>query len=222
MWHLTTTEPSYSHSVLPDGCIDIIYDRQNGLSIAGTMTREHRFDYTGCASMTGIRFHPGKARAMFQFSPSELSDRNAPIEDRWARELKQHLDDAPSVEDASRILAGYFDAPRNGATPIQSAIDYLVTTGGNADLDFTASQANLSVRHFRRLCIDETGISPKRLCRILRFRRASRLSEGTNSWSGIAAEAGYFDQAHLIRDFREFTGRSPMAVLSNTAALRPR
>ena len=41
---------------------------------------------------------------------------------------------------------------------------------------------------------------------------------GRVNWSEIALEAEYFDQAHLIRDFRQFTGHSPMAVFSNTRA----
>jgi AraC-like DNA-binding protein len=54
---------------------------------------------------------------------------------------------------------------------------------------------------------------------VLRFRYACRLAGESPrpEWSGIAAEAGYFDQAHLIRDFREFAGATPMAVFSNTA-----
>jgi AraC-like DNA-binding protein len=52
---------------------------------------------------------------------------------------------------------------------------------------------------------------------VLRFRHASRIAQaaGRPNWSDIALEAGYFDQAHLIRDFHEFTGLTPMAVFSN-------
>ena len=42
-----------------------------------------------------------------------------------------------------------------------------------------------------------------------------------SNWSDIALEAEYFDQAHLIRDFHQFTGRTPMAVFSNTRSRRP-
>jgi AraC-like DNA-binding protein len=81
----------------------------------------------------------------------------------------------------------------------------------------------MSERQFRRRCLEESGLAPKHLCRVLRFRRACELGERGLPWGLIAAEAGYFDQAHLIRDFREFTGATPMgartnvSVFSNTA-----
>ena len=61
---------------------------------------------------------------------------------------------------------------------------------------------------------------PNILCRVLRFRHAWSLAEQAagRDWSGIAAEAGYFDQPHLIRDFGELAGGPPMSVFSNTAA----
>jgi AraC-like DNA-binding protein len=75
----------------------------------------------------------------------------------------------------------------------------------------------MSDRQFRRRCLDESGLAPTQLCRVLRFRRACALGRRGLPWGLIAAEAGYFDQAHLIRDFREFTGVTPMSVFSNTA-----
>jgi AraC-like DNA-binding protein len=78
----------------------------------------------------------------------------------------------------------------------------------------------MSARQFRRRCREESGLGPKHLSRILRFRRACRLAQCGESWPQVAVEAGYFDQAHLIRDFREFTGSTPVSVFSKTAALR--
>ena len=69
---------------------------------------------------------------------------------------------------------------------------------------------------FRRRCLEESGLTPKHLCRVLRFRRACALAHPAADWAEIAAGAGYFDQSHLIRDFREFTGRTPVSVFSNT------
>jgi AraC-like DNA-binding protein len=112
-------------------------------------------------------------------------------------------------------------------TPLNSvhrAIRAIVAAHGNVNLERIASHANLSPRQFRRRCMEESGVTPKLLCRILRFRHACHLSHATRkpNWPAIALEAAYFDQAHLIHDFREFTGRTPMSVFSNTGtAPRP-
>lgn len=57
----------------------------------------------------------------------------------------------------------------------------------------------------------ETGLAPKLLMRVLRFRRAFRLLDrsAAGGWGRVAVSAGYFDQAHLIREFREFAGAAP-------------
>src|ERR1035438_6503164 len=93
---------------------------------------------------------------------------------------------------------------------------------GIADVDWMARQAGLSPRQFRRRCMEEAGLGPKRLARVLRFRYANRLAAAARrpDWSLIAASAGYFDQAHLIRDFREFTGRTPAAAAAGASSFQ--
>ncbi len=101
---------------------------------------------------------------------------------------------------------------------MQRAIEAIAAANGNADLDSVARQANLSPRQFRRRCLQESGLTPKRLCRVLRFQHACRIAGSADrvNWPEVALEAEYFDQAHLIRDFQDFTGLTPMAVFSNT------
>jgi AraC-like DNA-binding protein len=134
------------------------------------------------------------------------------------------VDDAKSIQEAMRILLGNLPAPDAALTPTQQAIESLSATHGNADLDVVARQANLSLRQFRRRCLEESGLTPKRLCRVLRFRHACRIAGEVDrlDWPAIALEAEYFDQSHLIRDFQEFTGHTPMAVFSNTRGGRSR
>jgi AraC-like DNA-binding protein len=208
--------------VPPDGCVDILYERGRGLRVVGTMTAQQRFDYAPGAAVTGVRFHPGIAGSFLRVSPAEFIDVSVPLNDLWpllARELEPRLDDARSIEDASKLLLDSVAVPASSRTPVQQAIGALTAAHGNADLDELARQANLSPRQFRRRCLEESGLTPKHLARVLRFRHACRIARGARSlnWSAIALDAGYYDQSHFIRDFREFTGETPMAVLSNTA-----
>jgi AraC-like DNA-binding protein len=222
-WIMDSADAVLGHRVPPDGCIDIVYDRGHGLRAIGTMTREQRFHYPDGAYLTGIRFRPGTAKTFLGISAAELTDASVPLEDLWprrARQLTRQMDDASSIQAAMQILFDNLPTPNAQVTPTQRAIEALTIANGNADLDVAARQANLSVRQFRRRCLEESGLTPKRLCRVLRFRHVCCLARQTNhrNWSAIAMEAEYFDQSHLIRDFQEFTGYTPMAVFSNTRA----
>jgi transcriptional regulator GlxA family with amidase domain len=132
---------------------------------------------------------------------------------RGARELEQRL---LNTHNPVLLLAEWLDVPAAPPSPIQQAIAAMVRANGQVNLERIAEQAGLSPRHFRRRCLEESGLTPRHLARVLRFRHALALgAQSRRNWASIAAEAGYFDQAHMIRDFREFTGSTPMAVFSN-------
>ncbi len=185
------------------------------------MTTEKRFDQIPGSLLCGVRFRPGMARSFFRVAAAELTDTAIPLDDilgSRTRELERRLCDSRSPAEAAGVLVASLQAPLTAPNPVQRTIAALADIHGQADLDRFASAANLSARQFRRRCLEESGLTPKHLCRILRFRRALHLrSRPTRDWADIAAETGYFDQAHLIRDFREFTGQTPMAVFSNPA-----
>jgi AraC-like DNA-binding protein len=224
-WFLNSAEAVSEPRVPPDGCLDIVYDRANGLRAIGTMTKEQQFHFPKGACLAGVRFRPGMAGSFLGIPPVELTDSSTPLEDLWprrARGLGRQLDDTESVEDAMRILLDHLPEPNAALTPTQRALEALAVANGNANLEDMARQANLSPRQFRRRCLQESGLTPKQLCRVLRFRHACRMAgeHGRPNWSAIAAEAEYFDQAHLIRDFHQFTGQTPMAVFSKTRSRR--
>jgi transcriptional regulator GlxA family with amidase domain len=74
-----------------------------------------------------------------------------------------------------------------------------------------ADEFGVSARTLERRVLDHAGLPPSTLRRVLRFRRAFRLLDQAppGTWSRIATSAGYYDQAHLIRDFRQFAGAPP-------------
>jgi AraC-like DNA-binding protein len=188
------------------------------------MTAEQRYDLPAQSSSIGLRFHPGMAAAFLRIPAAELTDRVIPLEDLWgaaARELQSRLHHTDSTAERLAILGGTvrrlsFPAPN----AVQRAIEALTGVHGDIDLAWIARQAGMSERQFRRRCLEESGLAPKQLCRVLRFRRACELGRTGLPWGLIAAEAGYFDQAHLIRDFREFTRATPVSVFSNTPAVQ--
>jgi AraC-like DNA-binding protein len=184
------------------------------------MTVEHRFESASPEWHCGVRFRPGMARDFLRLSSAELTDLAIPLADilgRPAAQLERRLQDEEIPENCAAHLMKSLTIPQDPPNSAQRAIGAIAAAHGLVDLDEIASQARLSARQFRRRCLDESGVTPKHLCRILRFRRAYNEAFVNPDWADIAALAGYFDQAHLIRDFREFTGRTPMAVFSNRA-----
>jgi hypothetical protein len=161
-WCLESATAVSGHRVPPDGCLDIVYDRSQGLRAIGTMTVEQRFDFPAGACLAGIRFRPGMAGAFLGVSPARLTDGSAPLEDLWprrARELERQLDDAKSIQSAIGILLGNLPRPATSPTPVQQAIEALAASHGNADPETAACQANLSPRQFRRRCLEESGLT---------------------------------------------------------------
>jgi len=159
------------------------------------------------------------AGAFLGASPGEFTDRTVALEEVWgrrARQLERRLGDAGSLEECLGILRDALGAPAREPDGVQRVIALMRAAHGDLDLDWAARQAGLSARQFRRRAVEESGLGPKQLCRVLRFRRACELAARGVGWASVAGEAGYFDQAHLIRDFREFTGATPMAVFSKT------
>jgi AraC-like DNA-binding protein len=98
--------------------------------------------------------------------------------------------------------------------PFDFAMRALVGDGGNTSIEKIASLACLSLRQFERKCSERIGMSPKSFARIIRFSKAYRLREAKPHliWTAVAYEAGYFDQMHFIRDFKEFAGGTPSSI----------
>ena len=198
--------PVAANLVLPDTCSDVIFSRSGGLRLVGTMTRALPVDASREAIL-GVRFHPGMIRAFFGIPASEITDRVLPLDK--TREESERLCDCESELAMLRLLESKL-APHSLLSPVQRAIRYLGATGGTERVSTVCRLAGLSDRQFRRRCLEETGVSPKHLARISRFRRACLHIRGRNpEWAMLAAELGYFDQAHLIHDFREFSGFTP-------------
>ena len=90
-----------------------------------------------------------------------------------------------------------------------------VRLDGRITIDSLADAAGVSGRQLERRFLQEVGIGPKLFCRILRFQQVfSAVTADSTSWADIAVSCGYYDQAHLIRDFQEFSHQTPAVLLA--------
>jgi transcriptional regulator GlxA family with amidase domain len=95
-------------------------------------------------------------------------------------------------------------------SPLQRALAWMRERHGCVSIDELAGQAGLSVRQFRRTCLAQTGLTPKVLARVLRFRHAlAQVHAHPCAFAHMALDCGYYDQAHFINEFRELSGRTP-------------
>ena len=89
---------------------------------------------------------------------------------------------------------------------------------GNLRVDEICDELGVSRKHLNYLYKQAVGLSPKTFARLIRFRSViDRLEDLGETWASIAVDQGYFDQAHLIRDFNRFAGETPDTFLSNRA-----
>jgi AraC-like DNA-binding protein len=99
-----------------------------------------------------------------------------------------------------------------------SAVDFVIPDiikyGGIIKIDALVKKANMSNRQFERSFKERMGVSPKFYSRLVRFGKAWLLKENKPdiSWTKVAHECGYFDQMHLIRDFKEFANANPKEI----------
>jgi AraC-like DNA-binding protein len=98
--------------------------------------------------------------------------------------------------------------------PFDAALHVLLHSNGVMSVEKVAALSCLSLKQFERKCKERIGMNPKMYARILKFSKAYRLRESLPhlSWLQIAHEAGYFDQMHMIRDFKTFAGVNPTSI----------
>jgi len=212
------------HHVLPDGCVDILFTARNGepidLTIVGLMTTPLSLDVPAGQSYFGVRFRPGMASA-FVREAARLNDRVEPLENAVGVDGRRLFEQLCNAETASERVQSVerFLRPLEPPDRAEKAIEYL--SACDVSVDRLATESGISVRQLRRACLERAGVSPKYLSRLLRFRRAAEeigkaASQGDElAWAEVAAACGYFDQAHFIRDFQEFTGSTPGRYLQS-------
>jgi len=235
-----STTVAQPERLLPDGCVELILnfgerfrehkddgeeERQPQHLLVGQMTRPILIAPTGSVQLLGIRFHPGGTFPFFGIPMQELTNRVTDLEalsSEFQSELIRCGDEASSLLKIAMVekllierVRCYKHDPR-----LVSLVTKLVQNGGQVSVDQLATDAGLSSRQLERRFLLEVGIGPKLLSRILRFQQIFRaVDRHDEGWAAVAAECGYYDQAHLIRDFREFARQTPALLFENSSAL---
>ncbi len=167
-----------------------------------------------------VGFHPGGLHRLLGLSMAEMLDGScdaAAIFGNEMKELDEKLQEAKHF-DAIKDIVEQFLLKKVGRVkdilPFDKAMLALLQSGGMMPVEKVASLACLSLRQFERVSKERIGLPPKLFARITRFSKAYRLRENCSglSWTQIAYECNYFDQMHLIRDFKQFAGVLPRLI----------
>jgi len=203
-----TSDAAVTQRVLPDGCADIVFAEGAAVAV-GTMTSSLVLTETRAPALLGVRFRPG--RALLGLPLSEITDQRVPLADLG--ELGARVGDAGT---AARQIEIVEDALLARATAVDARIDYAVTLlARGASVERVARELGITRQHLRRRFLDRVGIGPKTFARVARFRRVlyAARRERRPEWAAIAADLGYADQSHLIAEFRELAGSTPVPFL---------
>lgn len=204
-------------------CDRPLVERSARAVIVGLQThRRVRLHITGTVESFVIFFQPTALHHLFSLPMHELTntDHDARgVLGSWVHELEERLRESRSFE--KRILiANAFFLRRCSALPspdgITAAAMSILYRRGSVQIPALAQRAGMSTRQFERRFTHEIGLTPKLYGRIARFESAleSKALSTADTWTNVANRLGYFDQMHMIKDFKEFSGEIPTSLLA--------
>lgn len=234
-------EPGGSRQkILPDGCMEIVIHigspfrrirnnvarTQAQAFLVGQLTECLVLEESAPSHVMGVRFKPGGAAAFIPSDLSEIRNDEVALESLWGpkgRDVHEAVINAGSDEDRIRILESFLLGLLRGA-PVDGRVDEAVRLierrHGRIAIGEFSAHVNWSPRQLERQFLRRIGIAPKELARTVRFQALLHRARGSPAdWASLAVDCGFFDQAHMIREFRRFSGESPEAFLGQDYTL---
>lgn len=217
LWARTVANGAPPLRILPDGCIDLIVNVSEPSTsvVVGTMTRAMVFDPPRKVRMAGVRFRPGGAAPFLRVAAEELTDAAVELADLGIHWLAPpRIADGVSLPDAMRALERALLSRLTVIGAPDPTVAYALTALSGAIVPSIMSLARTigcTRQHLGRSFRHHVGVSPKQFARVARLQRAVIRLQGARSTglAGAAVSLGYFDQAHMNRDFRELGGITP-------------
>ena len=168
--------------------------------------------------LLGVAFHASGAGHWLSIPQVDLANRTGPLVDvigTLASELRQRLLQTPGTHARLRLVEAWLLKTCTSGRSIHPLVHWatrrLADSGGQLRTAALAREAGVSRKHLSGLFSAQVGLAPKALARVHRFHHLlDRLSPGSApDWSHLALDCGYYDQSHLIHDFRQYSGMSP-------------
>ncbi len=229
--------------VVPDGCIEIVFnlsdrfrrchvdgsiETQPSCLVAGQIQNHIIIAPSGSVRLFGIRFRPDGAFPFFSFEMSELVDLIEPLDSFWGRSAFDFEDRlrccstfGQQILIAENLLLDRMSDRPTTDLMLERIVDQITSSGGLFRISNVARMMGLSERALERRFKRYIGLTPKGFSRIVRFQRVLRAMETGASEGFLDAvhQFGYYDQSHLISDFRQYAGMTPTAFIKKNSGL---
>ncbi|MFF0312187.1 helix-turn-helix domain-containing protein [Streptosporangium sp. NPDC004379] len=190
----------------------------------GVWTRRFLFEYPTPVRLVGVHFKPWGLSPFAGVPAAELRNRWVPVDAVWRRSLDRIRNRVGGLASAAEglraveeeLLSRLAEPPARGLNLVRHTGGRLETTHGAVPIAALTDAAGVSGTHLAAQFKAHVGVTPKRVARIYRFARliVSVDALGPVDWPRLAQTAGYFDQAHFIREFKDFTGHTPTDYLA--------
>ena len=237
LWWLSDAPAHGRERIVPGGTMELVVNlvedelriygssdgeprRFSGAVVSGVYHRPFVIDTREHASIVGVHFKPGGALPFLGgIPPGAIGAAHVDLHDLWGaggRRLRGRLAEAATPARRFQVLEGALRArlerPVRRHAVVPAAIAHL--DGANDGVGALAARIGISHRRLIEVFTAEVGITPKLFGRIRRFQRALGAAQASDTpdWARLALACGYYDQAHLIRDFATFAELSPAAV----------
>lgn len=225
------------HRIIPDGCVDIIFDLRSpsfakGGFVAGLMTGFEAMNLSGEHSLFGIRFHSDTVRRFISYPVSEFTGtgHHVYLEHIWGNHALMLTEQIMASNGTAEIIEQVEDALLQRLIRSESDTDdllftsmqYIYASQGLISIRSLAEHLNYSERNIRRTFQRELGAGPKEFAGIVRFQYLlQELYRGSQSrLTDLAAKYGYYDQPHFIHHFKRYYGLSPNQVFKASTEMK--
>ena len=182
--------------------------RDGGARVHGVSSGHVHRELDGRGRVFGVAFHPGCFRPFLGAPVQSITDRSIP-----AGEVFRGLPDDARVETVEDVLRANLPAHDPRAEQATRAVARIAAEPAITRVDALARELAMSVRQVQRLFAEHVGVGPKWVIRRYRLHEVTeRMAAGARiDWGALAADLGYADQAHFVRDFGAMFGESPTA-----------
>jgi AraC-like DNA-binding protein len=235
LWYWDGPRRPHSYErLLPDGSMELVvnlyddeirsydqrdfrtYQRLEPAVLVGPHSEYFVLDTTQQVRVLGVHFRPGGAFPFLRAPADELHGLHVSLADLWggfARALRERLLSAPTVDAQFDLMEAALNARIARPLEHHRAVAFALREFqcGSQSVADVIEIAGISTRRFIELFKQQVGLAPKQYCRVQRFQRVIRgLPRGAAiDWADVALANGYFDQSHLINDFRAIAGMPP-------------